>query len=205
MLKLTVPSWLLTLCIIAALSSCGDGNGDQNSKVVNPSDSLVRYGVSNYVFPKLSPQAEDVLSQWPIFEDFQREMSGLNNNTVLTMREATQRLRQHADSLTKSVPDSLFNNAIYSRLIVVNTRANLLNQVLNLSVVDSVALETSLSEMNDAVANLVFQINGKFQKDAIDLQRKEDEEKELEKQKQFLDSVRQAELQDQPGRRGVTN
>jgi hypothetical protein len=49
--------------------------------------------------------------------------------------------------------------------------------------------------MNIAVKNLIIQINEKFQKDAIDLQRIENEKKEIEKQKQLLDSVYQIELQ----------
>jgi len=50
--------------------------------------------------------------------------------------------------------------------------------------------------MNTSVKNLIVQINEKFQKDAIDLQRVTNEKQELEKQQRFLDSVFQIELQD---------
>ncbi len=43
----------------------------------------------------------------------------------------------------------------------------------------------------------MIQINEKMEKDAIDLQRIDSEKKELEQQKQFLDSVYKAELEDQ--------
>jgi len=47
------------------------------------------------------------------------------------------------------------------------------------------------------VKNLFIQINEKFEKDAVDLQRVDSENKELVLQKQFLDAVYKAELEDQ--------
>jgi len=51
--------------------------------------------------------------------------------------------------------------------------------------------------MNISVKNLFVQINEKFEKDAIDLLRVNSEKKELALQKQFLDAVYKAELEDQ--------
>ena len=102
----------------------------------------------------------------------------------------------HLDSLSKNIPDTLFNQAILSRVIVVKTRINLLHQELKKSKIDSIQLQNYMNEMNASVSNLIIQINEKFQKDAIDLKRVEDEKKELENQKRFLDSVYQIELQD---------
>ena len=45
--------------------------------------------------------------------------------------------------------------------------------------------------------DLCSEIIEKFEKDAIDMQRLDDEKKEVEKQRRFLDSVYEAELQDQ--------
>jgi len=73
----------------------------------------------------------------------------------------------------------------------------LLNQELNKSRPDSVKIQLNIAELNTSYTNLIIQINEKFEKDAIDLQRVDDEKKELKKQKRFLDSVYQAELQDQ--------
>jgi hypothetical protein len=79
----------------------------------------------------------------------------------------------------------------------VKTRVYLLNQELNKSRPDSVKIQLNIAELNTSYTNLIIQINEKFEKDAIDLQRVDDEKKELKKQKRFLDSVYQAELQDQ--------
>ena len=58
-------------------------------------------------------------------------------------------------------------------------------------------IEANIEEANNAIENLIVQLNEKFQKDGIDLQRIDNEKKELEKQKKFLDSVYRAELKDQ--------
>jgi hypothetical protein len=73
---------------------------------------------------------------------------------------------------------------------------NLLNQQVHKSKVDSAAIAIQLEELTFATINLFLQINEKLQKDAIDLQRIDDEKKELEKQKRFLDSVYLAERND---------
>ena len=64
-------------------------------------------------------------------------------------------------------------------------------------VIDKDKVEIYITETNDAVKNLIVQLNEKFQKDRIDLQRIDNEKKELEKQKKFLDSVFNVELEDQ--------
>ena len=60
-------------------------------------------------------------------------------------------------------------------------------------------------QMNQATISLINQINEKFQKDRIDAQRRDDELKELEKQKRFVDSVELLELADQKRIKPVTN
>ena len=79
---------------------------------------------------------------------------------------------------------------------MVKTRSQLLEQEVNKSRIDSMQLQKYFEEMNISVKNLMVQINEKFQKDAIDFQRVDNEKQELEKQQRFLDSVYQIELQD---------
>ena len=80
--------------------------------------------------------------------------------------------------------------------MVAKTRALLLQQEVHKARIDSSQLQIQIDEMNMATKNLIIQINEKFQKDDIDFQRKDDENKEIEKQKKFLDSVYKSELQD---------
>src|SRR5690606_10448000 len=96
----------------------------------------------------------------------------------------------------KDVPEEINTNPIRSRLLVLKTRAELLNQVSHRGTVDSTDLQNSVKEMNTAVTNLIIHLNEKFQKDRIDLQRKENEQRELKGQKQFQDSIFELERQD---------
>lgn len=156
-----------------------------------------RYGDSSVTFPKFSPAAETEISSWSVFDDFQREMSFLNGATISEIRTRTERLKLHADSLEKRIPETLATRPITSRLLIVRSRVHLLDQAVNKSKLDSLSIVDHMNELTKATINFYLQIDEKFQKERIDQEREEDEKKELEKQKRFLDSVYQAELQDQ--------
>ncbi|MEZ4794650.1 MAG: hypothetical protein R2773_04090 [Flavobacteriaceae bacterium] len=103
----------------------------------------------------------------------------------------------HSDSLAKHIPDTLFSNAIQSRLTIVRTQIHLLQQEVNKGNPNTENIERSLNNTLKSVNNFIQQINEKIQKDQIDLQRRDNEKKELEKQKKAMDSIYQLELQDQ--------
>lgn len=160
-------------------------------------DSTILYGDKTFVFPKLTNKALDQITQWGIYEDFESEIKTINGKTIEELQSKMELITIQVDSLSNNIPDTLFTQSLYSRIIVIKTRTSLLNQELNKSRIDSVRLQKYINEVNISVKNFMIQINEKFLKDDIDLQRKEDEKKELEKQKRFLDSIHQLELQDQ--------
>ncbi len=175
--------------------SCGDTvNESEKPQEVVDSNSL--YGNSAFVFPVLTENAKTYISEWGAYEDFESEAKNINGNTIEVLRDKSERLISRIDSLTKKVPDTLFTQSIVSRVMVAKTRASLLRQEVNKGRIDSVKLQSYLDEMNIATKNLIIQINEKLQKDDIDFQQKDDEKKELEKQKRFLDSVYKSEIQD---------
>lgn len=182
-------SWLLT--------SCGEPEEEPVKIVAEAQDFSKIYGNSSIKFPKLIGEAEAEVSGWSVFQDFQREINSLNGATLAELRVSTERLKQHTDSLGEKIPEVLATQPISSRLLVVNSRVNLLDQEINKSRIDSLSIEEKLEELTTATINFYLQINEKLQKDRIDEEREEDEKKELEKQKRFLDSVYQAELKDQ--------
>lgn len=164
----------------------------QSSQPINTS----LYGNTSFVFPEFSENTKIEVSHWGAFGDFEAEAKTLNGNTIENIQLKTKQLVHHLDSLSKSIPDTLNTKAIYSRVMVVKTRVNLLDQEVKKAHIDSIKLQDSFNEMNIAVKNLLVQINEKFQKDNIDLQRIDNEKQELENQKRFLDSVHQVELLD---------
>ena len=176
--------------------SCGRSSSEKDVSQ-NAIHDTVRFGINKYTFPQLSKNAKEQIENWSVYDDFYSEASTLNDIGLEELRIKTDKLLAHTDSLSKKIPDTLFTNAIYSRLTVVKTRVKLLKQEANKGIVDRAKVEINIIETNTAVKNLIVQLNEKFQKDGIDLQRIENEKKELEKQKKFLDSVHGAELKDQ--------
>ncbi len=176
--------------------SCGNPSETvENSEDTQHPSTL--FGNKNFEFPVLDTNAKEYITQWGAYEDFEGEAKSINGRTIDDLQATTERLILRIDSLTKKVPDTLKTQAIESRVMVAKTRASLLFQEVRKSRIDSAKLQDQINEMNLATKNLILQINEKFLKDAIDFQRKDDEKKELEKQKRFLDSVYQAELRDQ--------
>ena len=195
-MKFTTVSLITILLLSFTLFSCG--NSSEESKNPLPTKQLTTglYGNTNFVFPELTDEAKIEVSHWGAYEDFEIEVKSINGNNVEELQIRTSQLVSHIDSLTKKIPDTLNTRAISSRVIVVKTRSELLAQEVNKSRIDSLQLQNYFDEMNISVKNLIVQINEKFQKDAIDLQRITNEKQELGKQKRFLDSVYQIELQD---------
>ena len=187
--------WILLL-LPFVWAACGDSSTEDAIPQIAVQDTM-RYGRVNYSFPKLSKSAREQIENWSVYDDFYGEASSLNNINLENLRTKTDMLLLHTDSLSKKIPDTLYTSAIYSRLIILQTRIRLLKQEVNRGNVNSEKVERNIVETNNAVKNLIVQLNEKFQKDGIDLQRIDDEKKELEKQKKFLDSVYQAELRDQ--------
>ncbi len=178
------------------LFGCGVETENESASQEMVLDSLKHYGDTSYPFPRLSGEVEEALLRWSDYQDFQRDIQQLNGNAINFLRPKTELLANRADSLLKHFPDSIFGKPIHSRMVIVNTRIKLLDQAVQRSQPDTLKIEYYLSELNKSLRNLMIQLNEKYQKEAIDEQRREDEKKELEKQQRFLDSVYQQELKD---------
>jgi hypothetical protein len=90
------------------------------------------------------------------------------------------------DSLTKNIPDTLYTQPIYARVIIAKTRAAMVKQVANKARLDTLAMQKAIMEMNLATANLIIQINEKFEKDTQDNNVKNNELKEKQVLKKRL-------------------
>ena len=187
---------LLLLLVSFSITSCKNSSEENKTQLPNQEIISYLYGDTTFVFPELTTEAKLEVSHWGAYEDFDIEAKSINGHNIEALQIKTSQLVSHIDSLTKKIPDTLNTRAIFSRVIVVKTRSQLLEQEVNKSRIDSIQVQNYLSEINISVKNLIVQINEKFQKDAIDFQRIDNEKQELEKQKKFLDSVYKVELQD---------
>jgi hypothetical protein len=189
------------LCLMAMLFvSCDQAVEESVDMPGQQANATARFGSSALQFPKLTAEAQSKVDEWSVFDDFQTELNQINGSTVAELKTKTERLRLHADSLSKKVPNELYTNPITSRLVVLRSRISLLLQELNRGRIDSTEVAKQMAEFNTAATNFLLQINEKLEKDGIDLQREDDEKNELEKQKRFLDSVYMAERRDKNNR-----
>lgn len=176
--------------------ACGNSSeADQNQSHTN--DASIVFGDATFSFPELITPAKEQAVHWGVLEDLFSELKKANGSNYQDLRNHSELLREYSDSLFKNIPDTLNTKPINSRLLVLKTRSHLLFQVAHRGSIDSSSVQTSVEEMNIAVRNLIIHLNEKFQKDNIDFQRKEDEDKELKKQQRYKDSILNLELQDQ--------
>lgn len=178
------------------LSACNEGKEVDESTAIQQIDTT-RYKRTGFRFPKLLPQVDSIVKDWPVFKDFKGVGINLGNSTLEDLQRKSNNLLLVTDSIARSLPDTLNSRPIISRLSVVKTRASLLHQEVLKGKPDSTLIKNYIRETEQAIANFVLQINEKIQKDNIDLSRREDEAKELEKQRKARDSIFQLELEDQ--------
>jgi len=192
---------LFIIVILMLVISCKNDTQDSlQNNAIKQTDTLL-FGNTPLNYPKLQANTKEILKDWPIFNEFQSDSRLLVSISAPNLKTLSAKLLSQTDSLFKSIPDTLQSQAINSRLRVVNTQLALLKQEINKDKLSVEFVEKNIDETRVAIGNLLLQLNEKFQKDRIDLQRKEDEEtelkKELEKQRKARDSIFQLELEDQ--------
>lgn len=190
---------IFILALVAVLSSCVDSSKEDTVPEPKNNASIV-FGKTDFQFPTLSPPVREQSVHWGVLEDFFTEAKNINGSNYQALRIRSERLKEYSDSLFKNIPDTLDSKPINSRLLVLKTRAELLYQISHRPSIDSTDLQDAVGEMNTAVENFIEHLNEKFKKDAIDLQRRENEQRELKNQKHIKDSVMDLELRDKKER-----
>lgn len=183
------------LLAVLLMFSCGKSAEESPAETVS-NDASIIFGNKEIAFPQLSAPAEEQAVHWGVLEDFLNEAKVANGSNYQSLRNHSERLLEYSDSLFKNVPDTLQTKPIHSRLVVLKTRSQQLFQASHRDRIDSAGVQQAMKEMNLAIENLIVHLNEKFQKDRIDLLRKEDEASELKKQERFKDSVLELERQD---------
>ena len=171
--------FLFSLLIFA----CGKSPEETTQNLSTQNYNLSTYGDTLFIVPSLPDNVRSEVIQWGAFEDFEEQAKTINGITLEMLKNKSNRMVSHIDSILKKIPDTLNTPIIYSRLLVVKTRTHLLNQEARKVHLDSISLEKKLIDLNISVKNLFVQINEKLEKDQIDLQRNNNEKIEIESQK----------------------
>lgn len=180
---------ILFLISLLVIMGCGNSNNEDQAPETF-SDSSYIFGNPNYQLPTLSEAVKEQATSWTSLEDYLYEVKNVNGSNFEKLRNHSKQLADYSTSLFKDIPESLNNNQISSRLVVLETRSKLLSQVAYKSAIDTLDIQNSIKELNIAVENFIIQLNEKFEKDKIDLQRRHNEEQELKLQKKKIDTTK---------------
>ena len=177
-----------SICLLFVVSCIDSQQTATQTKIDQVTDSKL-FGQADAMLPDFSESSENYISQWPVFDDLITEVLAINQASLTTIQQRSNLLVSRMDSLTKNIPDTLNTQPIYSRVIVTKTRAAIVKQEANKDRLDTLAMQQAIVQMNLATANLIIQINEKFEKDTQDNSVKNNELKEKQVLKKRLDSV----------------
>ena len=177
-----------SLCLLFVVSCIDSQQTATQTKIDQVTDSKL-FGQADAMLPDFSESSENYISQWPVFDDLITEVLAINQASLTTIQQRSNLLVSRMDSLTKNIPDTLNTQPIYSRVIITKTRAAIVKQVANKGRLDTLEMQKAIMQMNLATANLIIQINEKFEKDTQDNSVKNNELKEKQVLKKRLDSV----------------
>ena len=177
-----------SICLLFVVSCIDSQQTATQTKIDQVTDSKL-FGQADAMLPDFSESSENYISQWPVFDDLITEVLAINQASLTTIQQRSNLLVSRMDSLTKNIPDTLNTQPIYSRVIITKTRAAIIKQVANKGRLDTLEMQKAILQMNLATANLIIQINEKFEKDTQDNSVKNNELKEKQVFKKRLDSV----------------
>mgnify|MGYP001079197153 FL=1 len=177
-----------SICLLFVVSCIDSQQTATQTKTDQVTDSKL-FGQADAMLPDFSESSENYISQWPVFDDLITEVLAINQASLTTIQQRSNLLVSRMDSLTKNIPDTLNTQPIYSRVIITKTRAAIVKQVANKGRLDTLQMQKAIMQMNLATANLIIQINEKFEKDTQDNSVKNNELKEKQVLKKRLDSV----------------
>lgn len=166
-MKISVLIVLLTGWLsLHALSGCQEKTIESGTEPIISEEQM--FCQTPFSFPSLTPQAQEIITDWPVFKDFRRISQNLINIPVEDLKYRSNNLRLQTDSLSVTIPTALQSPIINARLLVVNTRISLLNQETKKSVPDSTVIENRLLELHQSIREFILHINEKIEKDLLD-------------------------------------
>jgi hypothetical protein len=175
-----------SICLLFVILSCIDQQPGGSRLKINQVGETKLFGQADAMLPGFSESSENYISQWPVFDDLITEVLAINQASLKTIQQRSNLLVSRMDSLTKNIPDTLYTQPIYARVIIAKTRAAMVKQSANKARLDTLAMQKAIMEMNLATANLIIQINEKFEKDTQDNNVKNNELKEKQVLKKRL-------------------
>lgn len=168
-----------SICLLFIVSCIDSQQAASQTNTEKVTDAKL-FGQPDAMLPDFSKSSENYISQWPVFDDLITEVLAINQASLKTIQQRSNMLVSRMDSLTRNIPDTLNTQPIYARVIITKTRAAIVKQEANKGRLDTLSMQQAISQMNLATANLIIQINEKFEKDTQDNKVKNNELQEKE-------------------------
>ncbi len=184
-MKSLIASLVLTLSLFFV--SCNDNKVENTNQSTNELDLNLPQLDSR--FPVLSAEAQNQVTSWQYFKEFENDLKRINQGNVRDYRAETERMVTVTDSLLKNIPEYLNTNAISSRMRVLNVRVKLLDETMHQPTVKTDVITENLQETNTAFSNVIIQINELFEKQRIDEMTQLEENMERAETGQTRDSI----------------
>ena len=157
---------LIGLLALHTLSGCQEKSTESVAEPIIEAEQM--FCQTPFSFPGLIPEAQEIITDWPVFNDFRRISQNLINIPIEDLKYRSNNLRLQTDSLSVTIPAALQSPIINARLLVVKTRISLLNQETKKSVPDSMVIENRLLELHRSIREFILHINEKIEKDLLD-------------------------------------
>ncbi|WP_442847202.1 hypothetical protein [Leeuwenhoekiella sp. H156] len=141
---------------------------EEQKQLQDPRDLTDTLQISFLDFKKpeiiLTPPTRDAIAGWDELSDLTANIRSLDTVRLQYLRLNSKKYLDNAAALVTKSPDSLINNAIRARLLVVYSKMNTTIQEASKIRVDTLAVSQEGTELYNAFQNLKLQLNLKYQK-----------------------------------------
>ncbi len=124
----------------------------------------------NFPVPELQPQSQSLVQDWSVLRLFLAELKQKPKNSIGAFQKKTKTLSKLADSINKTVPQTLQKPAIKSRLVVLLTHIRSLDLYVNLQNIPTQKAIYSIAEINLALGSFQMQLDEIVRKTQIPLE-----------------------------------
>jgi len=146
---------------------------EEQKEIKDPRTATDTLQISFLEFKKLNiiltPATRDAIAAWDYYNELSENMQTLDTVRLRFLRLNSKGYLDNAAALVTKTPDSLINNAIRARLLVVYSKMNTTIQEASKLEVDTLAVSQEGTELYNAFQNLKLQLNLKHQKSVEEL------------------------------------
>ncbi|MFD2725100.1 hypothetical protein [Hyunsoonleella rubra] len=160
--------------IVILLLSCKNSTQNDAEKTTHTNNSeLTKDDIANlkYLEFTLDPQAESIAEPWDAYSRLREAVEGVKNADFSFFNAEEKASEELIKDLKATVPDTLNTPSVLSRILVMQTMLQKMQETSGLSTTTKAELSQAVRDVLVAYSNLNFQLNKKLEKDKQNIQR----------------------------------